>query len=114
MKSILAQVIGAETLGGCKVGPGPMLICVFLFCAVVGCASHVSFVAQDPGKQFALVREHMARLRTNMTWSRSPIIIFVERNLGFEASAPPGPEILFFDPQDPDFPSLLLPPVSFV
>lgn len=45
----------------------------------------VYFALQDPSKQFALVREHIARLRFNAVWAMSEIVIFVERNLGFES-----------------------------
>jgi hypothetical protein len=39
----------------------------------------------DPTRQFALVREHINRIRCIVTWARSPVIFFIERNLGFEA-----------------------------
>jgi hypothetical protein len=39
----------------------------------------------DPARQFALVREHIAKIRSKLCWMDSPIKIYVERNLGFEA-----------------------------
>ena len=42
-------------------------------------------LSADPGTQFALVVEHIARLRERVIFSSSPVTIYVERNLGFEA-----------------------------
>jgi hypothetical protein len=39
----------------------------------------------DPGRQFALVEEHVCKLRALPGHAGSHIMIFVERNLGFEA-----------------------------
>ncbi len=39
----------------------------------------------EPERQFALVRTHIADLRSIPEFECSPIMIFVERNLGFEA-----------------------------
>jgi hypothetical protein len=51
------RVIGAEVLSGCK----------------------------EPQKQFDLVEDHIRRLRMNVKWSKSRVIVYVERNLGHEA-----------------------------
>jgi hypothetical protein len=51
------RVIGAEVLSGCK----------------------------DPQKQFNLVSDHIRRIRLNVKWTNSRIIVYVERNLGHEA-----------------------------
>ena len=40
---------------------------------------------KEPMKQFAMVEEHVSKLRKNVYRSSSKIKIFVERNLGFEA-----------------------------
>jgi hypothetical protein len=47
------------------------------------------FLAQDPGKQFDLVREQIARVRRSAVWTMSSFVVFVERNLGFEARTRP-------------------------
>ncbi len=39
----------------------------------------------DPGKQFGLVAQHIGMLRQITGRAASPVIIYVERNLGFEA-----------------------------
>lgn len=39
----------------------------------------------EPEKQFALVERHIDRLRTHPMLCDSPVVIMVERNLGFEA-----------------------------
>jgi hypothetical protein len=39
----------------------------------------------DPSKQFALVAQHVGMLRQIPGKSASPVMIYVERNLGFEA-----------------------------
>jgi hypothetical protein len=39
---------------------------------------------KEPSKQFALVEEHIAALRRNLYRTNSKVIIFTERNLGFE------------------------------
>ena len=39
----------------------------------------------DPGAQFALVEAHIDRIRANNLFTHSPFVIYVERNLGFEA-----------------------------
>ena len=39
----------------------------------------------EPDRQFLLVKEHIAKLRTNLYQTVSKIKIYVERNLGFEA-----------------------------
>ena len=39
----------------------------------------------DPGKQFDLVHEHIVRLRRLQGYGASRVIVYVERNLGFEA-----------------------------
>ncbi len=39
----------------------------------------------DPAKQFALVAQHVSMIRQIPGRSASPIIVYVERNLGFEA-----------------------------
>jgi hypothetical protein len=44
-----------------------------------------SINTKEPAKQFALVEEHISKLRQNVYRTRSPVKIFVERNLGFEA-----------------------------
>ena len=40
---------------------------------------------KEPTKQFMLVEEHICSLRKNLYRARSKVVIFVERNLGFEA-----------------------------
>jgi hypothetical protein len=43
-------------------------------------------VRAEPVKQFALVEEHIERLRRqHVQWAESVVYIYVERNLGFEA-----------------------------
>lgn len=43
-------------------------------------------VRAEPSKQFALVREHIARIQnTHVRWRDSHFFIYVERNYGFEA-----------------------------
>jgi hypothetical protein len=39
----------------------------------------------DPAKQFLMLIEHIDRIRFNIMWSKSPIMVLVEHNLGFEA-----------------------------
>jgi hypothetical protein len=39
----------------------------------------------DPGRQFALVAQHIGMLRQVPGRAASKVIIYVERNLGFEA-----------------------------
>ena len=51
------RVVGAEILSGCK----------------------------EPQKQFDLLADHIVRLRKNLKWTNSRIVIYVERNLGHEA-----------------------------
>jgi hypothetical protein len=42
--------------------------------------------SKEPAKQFALVREHIDRIRKrSIRWRDSVVYIYVERNLGFEA-----------------------------
>ena len=43
------------------------------------------FAHEEPERQFALVRQHIAMIRQIPELKFSPIQIFVERNLGFEA-----------------------------
>ena len=45
----------------------------------------MTLIFTDPAKQFALVAQHGGMLRQLTGKSASPIIIYVERNLGFEA-----------------------------
>ena len=45
----------------------------------------VFFLYAEPERQFALVRTHIADLRRIPEFETSTILIFVERNLGFEA-----------------------------
>lgn len=40
---------------------------------------------KDPEKQFLLLIDHIKRIRDRVYWARSPITVFVEYNLGFEA-----------------------------
>ena len=40
---------------------------------------------KEPSKQFELLEGHIAKLRQNVYRSSSPVVIIVERNLGFEA-----------------------------
>lgn len=40
---------------------------------------------KDPERQFLLLISHIQRIRDKVFWARSPIEIFVEYNLGFEA-----------------------------
>jgi hypothetical protein len=49
------------------------------------CILIIVFLPVEPSKQFALVREHVCKLRSRLAWMDSPIKIYVERNLGFEA-----------------------------
>jgi hypothetical protein len=51
------SIVGVDVLSGCK----------------------------EPSKQFRLVEEHIGKLRENLYRSSSKVILFVERNLGFEA-----------------------------
>lgn len=51
-----------------------VLICLFL---------------ADPGKQFALVAQHISMLRQIPGRTASRVMIYVERNLGFEAGESP-------------------------
>jgi hypothetical protein len=44
-----------------------------------------SLNTKEPSKQFALLEEHIRRLRQNVYRSNSPVTVYVERNLGFEA-----------------------------
>jgi hypothetical protein len=44
-----------------------------------------SLNTKEPSKQFFLLEEHIRALRQNIYRSNSPITVFVERNLGFEA-----------------------------
>jgi hypothetical protein len=53
----MVRVVGMELLSGCK----------------------------DPARQFDLVADHIRRLRLNIKWRSSRIVIYVERNLGHEA-----------------------------
>jgi len=39
----------------------------------------------DPGKQFQMVAQHIQMLRDFPGRAASPVIVYVERNLGFEA-----------------------------
>lgn len=50
-------MIGAEILSGCK----------------------------EPQKQFDLVADHICRIRRNVKWTSSRVVVYVERNLGHEA-----------------------------
>ena len=43
------------------------------------------YLSADPGKQFDLVCEHIGKLRAVPGYAYSRVIIYVERNLGFEA-----------------------------
>ena len=47
--------------------------------------TYFSLPLPDPGAQFALVAEHIGRIRSNVLFAASSVIIYVERNLGFEA-----------------------------
>ncbi len=49
------------------------------------CVCDSPLVCAEPERQFALVRTHIADLRSVPEFEYSPIMIFVERNLGFEA-----------------------------
>lgn len=40
----------------------------------------------DPEKQFLLLLEHIRLIRNKVHWLRSGITVYVEHNLGFEAS----------------------------
>ena len=43
-------------------------------------------VRAEPDKQFAMIEDHICRLRASRPqWLQSPVRIYVERNLGFEA-----------------------------
>ena len=53
----IVKVIGAEVLSGCK----------------------------EPTRQFDLVADHIRRIRQNLEWMHSRVVIYVERNLGHEA-----------------------------
>ena len=48
-------------------------------------ASLTSVSSTEPEKQFALVERHIAALRARFQFADSPIVVMVERNLGFEA-----------------------------
>ena len=39
----------------------------------------------DPERQFLLLQRHIDGIRRNVHWIKSPITIYVEHNLGFEA-----------------------------
>ena len=39
----------------------------------------------DPGRQFQLVEDHIRRLREHVDRAGSRVVVYVERNLGFEA-----------------------------
>lgn len=39
----------------------------------------------DPEKQFMLLVDHISGIRDRVIWERSPIQVYVEHNLGFEA-----------------------------
>lgn len=54
-----------------------------MLCVCVGCSR--ASRAAEPEKQFDLLRRHIAALRRRIHWSLSKIIVYVERNLGFEA-----------------------------
>ncbi len=45
----------------------------------------IFFFLTDPGKQFALVGQHVGMIRQLPGKAASPVTIYVERNLGFEA-----------------------------
>ena len=47
------------------------------------------FCSADPGKQFALVAQHISMLRQIPGRAASRVTIYVERNLGFEAGESP-------------------------
>ena len=43
------------------------------------------FARTDPEKQFLRLISHISLIRSKVHWLRSPITIYVEHNLGFEA-----------------------------
>ena len=45
----------------------------------------LTFSLAEPERQFAMIEDHIRRLREKAHWLCSPIKIYVERNLGFDA-----------------------------
>jgi hypothetical protein len=60
-------------------------VCLFSYARSLSFYLLAICVVADPARQFALLRKHITDLRSNPMWSSSPMFVFVERNLGFEA-----------------------------
>lgn len=78
-QSLWGQVQGIDILSGCK---GKAVCCQAIYYFFFGLANSTS---ADPGKQFDLVAHHLQSIRRLPGFEASRFVIYVERNLGFEA-----------------------------
>jgi len=68
-----------------------IMICIAMYCSVMNVYfflyfDHIHPTLTEPQLQFNLVADHIMRVRRNCPqWRNSPVIIYVERNLGHEA-----------------------------
>lgn len=84
-QSRCGQVQGIDILSGCK---GEHAFFFQAICqARFFCSMHLPRPTRlaDPGRQFDLVAHHMQSIRRLPGFEASRFIIYVERNLGFEA-----------------------------
>ena len=79
----LWQILGIDILTGCKGAPR-RLAPAFVWADWLSAFGLNPFSA-DPAKQFALVAQHIQMLRQHPGRAASRVMIYVERNLGFEA-----------------------------
>jgi hypothetical protein len=87
------QVQGIDILSGCKgeISFLSQATCLPFLTLLVLFPSHLPAFfdssISDPGKQFDLVAHHMQSIRRLPGFEASRFVIYVERNLGFEAGA---------------------------
>lgn len=80
-QSLCGQVQGIDILSGCK---GNVLLYYTIY-PIVFFIPNLLYLHADPGRQFDLVAHHIQSIRRMPGFDASRFIIYVERNLGFEA-----------------------------
>lgn len=73
---MFVQVLAIDVLSGSK---GKYSVNIFFF------TLNTNRTITEPERQFALVERHINRIRDHELYRLSPIVIMVERNLGFES-----------------------------
>ena len=79
---MFVQVVGIDTLSGSK----GIFFCLFCFLFLLSTNDQVcENVLTEPERQYDLLRRHINKIRDHPCLRFSPILVLVERNLGFES-----------------------------